>query len=226
MTDRLGTRADFQRFQQDARQRWEELWQGERLIVSVGVDSSSEPKGALRVLAACREALSGTDAIVREVSGNGAMWMEPAVEIKRPGEPPVVYGWVEPEDVPTLLAGGLPDRAVGVRGPEALGDIPPLGEHPFFKHQVRIVMEDFGVIEPDSIEDAIARGAYGARRRCAAWGITPAPAGRAAGPSTPRTGSRCCASTATSCASSDKFSPSALSSARPSRWRAAAARGP
>ena len=58
---------------------------------------------ALRVLAACREALAGTDAVVREVSGNGAMWMEPTVEIKRPGEPPVVYGWIEPEDVPALL---------------------------------------------------------------------------------------------------------------------------
>src|SRR5215207_3603350 len=162
MTDRLGTRADFERFQQTARHRWEALWQGDKLIVSVGVDSSSEPKGASRVLAACREALRGTSAVVREVSGNGAMWMEPTVEIKRPGEPPVVYGWIEPEDVPALLAGDLQERTVGVRGPEAFRGIPPLDEHPFFKHQVRIVMEDFGVIEPDSIEDAIARGAYSA----------------------------------------------------------------
>ena len=58
MTDRLETRADFEKFQQAARQRWEALWQGDKLIVSVGVDSSSEPKGALRVLAACREALA------------------------------------------------------------------------------------------------------------------------------------------------------------------------
>ena len=133
---------------------------GRQLVVSVGVDSSSEPKGALRVLAACREALAGTNAIVREVSGNGAMWMEPTVEIKRPGEPPIVYGWIAPEDVPALLAGDLQERAVGVRGSEAFGGIPPLDEHPFFKHQLRIVIEDFGVIDPDSIEDAIARGAY------------------------------------------------------------------
>ena len=57
MTDRLETRADFERFQQAARQRWDALWQGDQLIVSVAVDSSSEPKGALRVLAACREAM-------------------------------------------------------------------------------------------------------------------------------------------------------------------------
>src|SRR5918998_3206059 len=124
MSDRLQTRADFEKFQQAARLRWDALWQGDQMIVSVGVDSSSEPKGALRVLAACREALAGTNAVVREVSGNGAMWMEPTVEIKRPGEPPVVYGWIEPEDVPALLAGGLQDRAVGVRATEAFGDIP------------------------------------------------------------------------------------------------------
>ncbi|HLL51197.1 MAG TPA: NADH-quinone oxidoreductase subunit F, partial [Thermomicrobiales bacterium] len=161
MTDRLESRADFERQQTAARQRWDEMWQGDRLIVSVGVDSSSDAKGARDVLAACREALAGTSAIVREVSGNGAMWMEPIVEIKRPGEPPIVYGWIGPDDVPALLSGGLQDRAVGVRGPEAFGAIPPLAEHPFFKHQHRIVMEDFGVIEPESIEDALARGAYG-----------------------------------------------------------------
>jgi hypothetical protein len=51
MSDRLETRADFEKFQQAARQRWDDLWQGDKLIVSVGVDSSSEPTGASRVLA-------------------------------------------------------------------------------------------------------------------------------------------------------------------------------
>jgi hypothetical protein len=160
MTDRLESRADFENLQTAAQQQWNEMWQGNRLIVSVGVDSSSDAKGAREVLAACRAALAGTNAIVREVSGNGAMWMEPIVEVKRPGEPPIVYGWIAPEDVPALLSGGLQDRAVGVRSPDAFGEIPPLAEHPFFRHQHRIVMEDFGVIEPESIEDALARGAY------------------------------------------------------------------
>ena len=162
MTERLPSQDAFARFQRAATERWERMWDGNRLVVSVQVDSSSVAKGATRVLAACRDALAGTDAIVREVSGNGAMWMEPAVEIQRPGEPPIVYGWIAPEDVSALLAGNLQERAVGVRGSEGFAGIPPLGDHPFFKHQLRIVMEDFGVIEPDSIEDAIARGAYSA----------------------------------------------------------------
>jgi NADH:ubiquinone oxidoreductase subunit F (NADH-binding) len=152
----LQTQADFQQYQETARNRWDDLWNGDRLVVSVGVDSSSVPKGALRVLVACRAALAGTDAVVREVSGNGAMWMEPFVEIKRPGEPPIVYGWISADEVPALLRGEMKHCAVGVRGPEAFDGIPPLDEHTFFKHQLRIVLDNAGVIEPDSIEDAIA----------------------------------------------------------------------
>ncbi|MCC7022181.1 MAG: NADH-quinone oxidoreductase subunit F [Thermomicrobiales bacterium] len=160
MATRLDSRAAFERLRDDARQRWDAMWNGDRMVVSVGIDSSSQAKGARQVLAACQRALQGTNAIVREVSGNGAMWMEPFVEIRRPGEPPVVYGWITPEDVPDLLAGRLQERAVGVRGAEPFGDIQPLDEHPFFKHQLRIVLDNVGIIEPGSIEDAIARGAY------------------------------------------------------------------
>ena len=128
-----------------------------------GSDSSSIAKGALRVLAACREALAGTNAIVREVSGNGAMWMEPTVEIKRPGEPPVVYGWIaagrrRPLSSPVISRTGRSACAATRRSATSRRST----SIPFFKHQLRIVMEDFGVIEPDSIEDAIARGAYSA----------------------------------------------------------------
>jgi NADH:ubiquinone oxidoreductase subunit F (NADH-binding) len=160
MATRLDSRAAFERLREEAQQRWDAMWSGDRMVVSVGIDSSSQAKGARQVLAACQEALRGTNAIVREVSSNGAMWMEPAVEIRRPGEPPIVYGWITPEDVSDLLAGRLQERAVGVRGSEPFGDIRPLDEHPFFKHQLRIVLDNVGFIEPGSIEDAIARGAY------------------------------------------------------------------
>ncbi len=160
MAARLDSHAAFTRFQSEVTQRWDDLWADDRLVVSVGVDSASVPKGALAVLAACREATRGSDAVVRQVSGTGAMWADTAVEIKRPGQPPILYGSIAPDDVPALLAGDLQARAIGVRGPEAFGDIRPLDEHPFFKHQLRIVMADTGIIDPESIEDAIARGAY------------------------------------------------------------------
>src|SRR5690606_40630764 len=136
----LSSRAEFEALQQQAQDRWANLWEGNQTVVSVGVDSSSAAKGAWQVLAACRAALANQAAVVREVSGNGAMWIEPWVEIKRPGEPPIIYGPIQPDEVPTLLNGGLRERAVGVRGDQSFNGIPPLAEHPFFKHQQRIVL--------------------------------------------------------------------------------------
>jgi len=158
----LRSRDDFEAFRSRAEERWQELWEGDHVVVSVGVDSSSVAKGAVEILAECRRLLAGERAVVREVSGNGAMWMDPHVEIKRPGEPPIVYGPIAPGEVEDLLRGRLTDRAIGVRGETAFNGIPPLAAHPFFKHQQRIVLANVGVIEPESVEDAVARGAYSA----------------------------------------------------------------
>ncbi len=159
---RLESRADFERFRSTAEQRWHDMWNGPHTVVSVGLDSSSIPKGADKVLDAFKAIGAATDLIVREVSGNGALWMEPWVEIKRPGEPPVVYGNVTPEDAATLLGGERTDLAIGVRADEPFNGIPPLSAHPFFKHQQRLVLQNAGIIDPWSIEDAVARGAYSA----------------------------------------------------------------
>jgi NADH:ubiquinone oxidoreductase subunit F (NADH-binding) len=156
---RLDSKEQFLAFRSRARSRWQELWEGNQSIVSVGVGSSSIAKGALKVLDVCRTDL-GNIAIIREISGNGAFWMEPWIEVRRAGEPPVVYGPLEPGDVTAVFNGEREDLAIGVRSDSSLRDIPSLNEHPFFKDQLQIISRNAGVIEPDSIEDAIARGAY------------------------------------------------------------------
>ncbi len=156
---KLTSREDFLAFQQRATDRWAHLWDGPDAVVSVGVGSSSIARGALEVLDRCRS-LAGESAIVREVSGNGAFWMEPWIELKRANEPPVVYGPVTADDVRGVFTGERPDLAVGVRHTEAFGAVPALTEHPFFKLQTSMISRNAGVIEPDSIEEAIARGAY------------------------------------------------------------------
>ncbi|HEU0165601.1 MAG TPA: hypothetical protein VFQ54_11210 [Thermomicrobiales bacterium] len=159
MLPRLTSKEDFLAFEAGAKERWDDLWSGSRLVVSVGVGSSSIAKGALEILTRCRREV-GDGGVVREVSGNGAFWMEPWIEVKRPDAPPVVYGPVTEDEVAAVIAGAREDLAVGVRGDETFGSIRPLGEHPFFSHQTSLLLRNSGVIEPESIEDAIARGAY------------------------------------------------------------------
>lgn len=160
--ERLHSRADFESLRARSEQRWRDLWAGEQTVVSVGVGSCSIAKGALDVLAAFEQAAKSSSVVVRKVGCDGACFMEIWVDIKRPGQPAVRYQHVTPADVQAVLDGGLMDRAVGVHADEPLGPVPPVTSHPFFKHQHRLVMADSGVIDPDSIEDAIARGAYSA----------------------------------------------------------------
>ncbi|MDQ2682795.1 MAG: NADH-quinone oxidoreductase subunit F, partial [Chloroflexota bacterium] len=160
---RLTNRSEFERFAADAKARWESLWGGENTVVTVGVGSSSIAKGAETVLdAAASYALHRTGIIVRQTGVDGADWMEVQVSVKRPGAPVVHYANVTPETVADVIEGKLQSLAVGVDGDAAFDGIPPLNQHPFFKYQHRIVLRDVGVIDPESIEEAIARGAYSA----------------------------------------------------------------
>ena len=95
---RLTSREDFETFRAQARKRWTDLWEGNTTVVSVGVGSSSVAKGSLDVLAACRTHESSST-VVREVSGNGAFWMEPWIEVKRPGKEPTELQARELEDI-------------------------------------------------------------------------------------------------------------------------------
>ncbi len=136
------------------------MWSGDKTVYTVSIGSCSIGKGAPEVLAELQQLITDDKSIVRKTSCNGACWMEPWVEIKRPGAPPVIYQQIQPSEVASLLDGKLEDRAVGVRAEEAYGSIPSLNSLPFFKYQVRIVLADVGVIDPDSLEDALANDAY------------------------------------------------------------------
>lgn len=155
---KLTNKDEYVAFREQAHQRWDSLWNGDATLVSVGVGSSSIAKGALEILEQAHQV--GGNAIIREVSGNGAFWMEPWIEVKRPGVDPVLYGPLTINDVAGVIAGERDDLAVGVRGENPVGDIRPLTEHHFFKYQNQLLTRNAGLIEPDSIEDAIARGAY------------------------------------------------------------------
>jgi NADH:ubiquinone oxidoreductase subunit F (NADH-binding) len=156
---RLDSKEAFLEFQAAAKARWDALWNGNTTAITVGVGSSSIAKGALAILETARK-VAPAGAVVREASGNGAFWMEPWIEVSRPGQDPIIYGPVEVDDVAGVIAGSREDLAVGVRGEKPVGNIRPLDEHHFFKDQKMLLTRNAGVIEPDSIEDAIARGAY------------------------------------------------------------------
>ena len=130
--------------------------------MSVGVDSSSEPKGACEYSPpVAKRSAAPTPLFGRSAGTAPCGWSRPSRSSDQANRLWSTAGLSRrtfPHSWPVISRTGQ----LACVDPRRSRDIPPLDEHPFFKHQVRIVMEDFGVIEPDSIEDAIARGAYSA----------------------------------------------------------------
>jgi len=160
---KLTTRAEFEAFQERVTTNWDTLWNRRSTVITVGVGSSSIAKGALDVLQTLRELTSGAgNIVVRQTAVDGADWMEVQVQVKQAGKPAVYYGDVVISDLPALLANDLESKAIAVEGTETVDGLPALSSLPFYKYQHRIVLKDVGIIDPESIEDAIARGAYSA----------------------------------------------------------------
>lgn len=166
-TTKLTDRAAFDDFSARAAQRFSALSDGSGWTVSVGISECSISKGALDTFEHLRLKLedSGLRFTLRRVGCGGWCWAEPFVTVSGPDVPEILYGNVHADRVPEIVSAmqrGVPafDLAIGTTGDVAYGDVRPTREHPFFAHQKRVLFEDCGVIDPESIEDYIARGGY------------------------------------------------------------------
>ncbi len=131
--------------EQESRQRF-------RCRFNVCVATGCVMCGSERVKEALEEAVKarGLDKEV-EVKGVGCLGLcsaGPMILVEPDG---IIYQRVTPEDAPSLVQ-GLVSSPV-----ERLLCDPNL---PFFKRQVKIVMENSGIIDPERIEDYIAFGGY------------------------------------------------------------------
>jgi NADH-quinone oxidoreductase subunit F len=134
--------------------------------VIVGMGSCGIAAGAYDVEAAFKDALAGaTDTATVEMGRTGCMglcYREVMVEI-RDGEATHVYGDVTAERVPEIvskhLVGGEPIQEWLI-----LGDEIESVESKLLAGQTRIVLRNCGHIDPESIDDYIARDGYVALR--------------------------------------------------------------
>ena len=146
----------------------------QRPLVRVDLSTSSIAAEADRLWEALEPLAAEHDAELIRVGTLGLSWLEPVVEIERPdtmGGGAVVYGPVRPEEAAEFLRaalGGNPAEEaapwlIGARTPAA--GVPALAEHPFWAPQQRRLMRVMGIIDPESLDEAIAEGAYEALDR-------------------------------------------------------------
>jgi NADH-quinone oxidoreductase subunit F len=135
--------------------------------ISVGISECSIAKGAELTFTTIERELTRLNVPhqMRQVGCGGWCWAEPFIEIQRPDGPPILYGNISQERAIILaqsIAAGetLEDWSIGVRAGAAYRGIPPLDDHPFFGSQRRLLFEECGIIDPDSIQDYVAAGGY------------------------------------------------------------------
>ena len=158
----------FEEIQNRAETEWEALEHSEKPRILVGAATCGRSAGALNVLQTINEELArrSIDAIVMQVGCIGICYLEPLVDIIKPGYPRICYSSITPEIVPELIEDYLikdnprPDLALGTIGDGEVEGIPKFFDLPMLKAQVRIILRNCGTINPEDINHYIAQGGY------------------------------------------------------------------
>jgi NADH-quinone oxidoreductase subunit F len=153
-----------------ARLRRERL---ERPSIFVGAGTCGLGAGAEKTIAAIQAWLTsqGCAADLIRVGCVGLCSEEPVVDIQLPGRARVSFGPVMADAAPALLdavilQGRIPSEGLlgqyEVAGLTPWAEVPRLADHPFLKPQLRWVLAGSGIIDPDNLDEYIARGGYSA----------------------------------------------------------------
>ena len=159
---------NFLEIQNKAREEWQALWEGDKPLILVGLATCGIAAGASATLKAVEAQLKekGIEARVVPVGCIGMCYLEPLLDIVKPGRPRVCYSHVTPERAAEVIEDYLvndnprPDLALGTIGEGAIEGIPRLFDLPMLKPQVRIATHNCGHINPEDIWHYIARGGY------------------------------------------------------------------
>lgn len=131
--------------EQEAKQRY-------KFCINVCVATGCIMCGSERVKEAVEEAVKAKgldkEVLVKGVGCLGLCSAGPMIYIEPDG---IIYRKVTPEDAPAIVQGLVSTPVERLICPPNL---------PFFKRQMKIVMENSGIIDPERIEDYIAVGGY------------------------------------------------------------------
>ncbi len=157
----------YEALRKAADEAWAPFAEPGRTLIKVGVATCSRVVGAEETLAAVRREVAARNltAHIMVTGCLGNCYAEPIVEVQHPGQAPVLYQQLTADKVPALLdaiAGGgiATEMAFATLGEQTLEDVPPIASLDFFRVQVRRLMANCGVIDPENIDHYIARGGY------------------------------------------------------------------
>ena len=154
--------------------KWTGLQRSLHPVIYVGTGSCGRAAGAMEVVAALRDQVRAQkiDARLLEVGCIGLCYLEPLVDFQIPGKPRISYAEVTPDEAVQIFDQFLHQdtiprlRLLGHYGDGLLDGVPRFYELPMLKPQVRIVLRNCGLIDPEDVDHYLARDGYQAIEKC------------------------------------------------------------
>jgi NADH:ubiquinone oxidoreductase subunit F (NADH-binding)/Pyruvate/2-oxoacid:ferredoxin oxidoreductase delta subunit len=143
---------------------------GGGILIFVGLGTCGLANGAAAIRKRIETFLAENriEAAIIDVGCIGYCQKEVFVDIAIPGRPRIAYAGVTKENIDKLLTGALvhgePDNALALARHDSAQDglcgLPEIKDVPFFARQKKIVLENCGIIDPISLDAALAHGAF------------------------------------------------------------------
>ena len=148
--------------------QWRKLEESKIPIFFVGAATCGRAAGAGEVLQRLRSHIKtrGIDALVIEVGCLGLCSLEPLVIVHKNGVPRVCYGNVGPDEIIHILENHVlgddpcAKWALGKMTPGELNGISDFNVHPMMRRQVRRILRNCGLIDPENVYHYLARDGY------------------------------------------------------------------
>jgi len=155
----------LQQIYTEAQEQWRELQESELPVFYVGAATCGRAAGATEVLQRLRDHIKAKkiNALVVEVGCLGPCSFEPLVIVHKSGAPRVCYANVGPDEIIHILENHVLGNdpcaqwALGKMTPGQLNGIDDFNEHPLMKRQVRNILRNCGLIDPENVHHYLAR---------------------------------------------------------------------
>jgi len=159
---------NFDEIQKKALAGMEALEHSDQPQIIIGAATCGRAAGAMTIIDTINAELARRNikATITLVGCIGICYLEPLVDIVKPGRPRICYANVTPEIISQLIEDYIandnprPDLALGTLGDGEVAGIPKFWELPMLQPQVRIALRNCGLIDPEKIDHYIARGGY------------------------------------------------------------------
>ena len=163
--------SNFEEIRKKADRKWNLLKFSKSPVIYLGTASCGRAAGALKVLKSIKKTLKKKrlKARIVQVGCIGPCYLEPLMDVAMPGHPRVSYANVDPERAAEVIESYLvkgdpkPNLAIGHFGEEndeSIDGIPRFFDLPMLKNQVRVVLRNCGLIDPEDIDHYIANDGY------------------------------------------------------------------